>query len=134
MRTEAAFQVLTVFGFKDGQTRVEELALGDDDNVEARRDLVTTKNLSYQSFGPISLDGATQLSCRRDSQASHSELVREDKQRSVTPVNAGSALVYVLKVRAAADPLVGSESGHHQLSARNCQLSVESRQLRAIRC
>lgn len=116
MRTEAAFQVLTVFGFKDGQTRVEELALGDDDNVEARCDFVTTKNLSYQSFSPISLDGATQLSCRRDSQASHSELVREDKQRGVTPVNADSASVYVLKVRAAADPLVGSEPGHLLIS------------------
>lgn len=116
MRTEAAFQALTVLGFKDGQTRFEELALGDNDDVEARCDLVTTENLSYQSLSPISLGGATQLSCRRDSQASHSELVREDKQRSVTPKNTGSALVYALKVRAAADPLVGSKPGHFSMS------------------
>lgn len=131
MRTEAAFQVLTVFGFKDGQARVEQLAFGDDDDVETGCDFITTENLSYQSFSSISLRGATQLSCRRDPQASHSELVREDKQRGVTPVNTGSALVYVLKVRAAADPLVGPEPGHYQLSAHGSQLSVESRQLRA---
>ena len=50
-----------VIGFKGGQAGVEQLALGHDDDVEARRDLVATENLSNQSFSSISLDRAAQL-------------------------------------------------------------------------
>ena len=37
--------------------------------------VVATENLSYQSFGEVSLNGAAELLCRRDPQASHRALV-----------------------------------------------------------
>ena len=58
-----------VFGFKGGQAGVEQLSLGHDDDVEPRRDLVTTENLSNQSFSTISLDRAAQLLRGGDAQA-----------------------------------------------------------------
>jgi hypothetical protein len=103
---------VAVFGFKGGQTRVEQLALGDDDDVEARSDLVATKNLSYQSFSSISLDGSAELPRRRDPETADPKLIGQDEQRRVTPVDAGAAFVDVLKVRAPPDPLVRPEPGH----------------------
>ena len=77
MQTEAPFKAVAIFFFKDAQTGVEQLAFGDDDDVETWRDVVTTKNLSYQSFSPISLHGAAKLFRRRDAQASDGAFVRK---------------------------------------------------------
>ena len=77
MRTKAALQAVAIFGFKDGQGGAEQLAPGDDHDVEARRDVVATENLSYQSFRSISLHGAAELFRRRDAQASDRALVRK---------------------------------------------------------
>ncbi len=41
------FEQGSVIGFKNGQAGVEQLAPGDDDDVESRSDLVATENLSY---------------------------------------------------------------------------------------
>ena len=53
---ETARKVVSVVLFKGIQAGVEQFALGDDDDIESRRDLVSTKNLSNESLGPISLD------------------------------------------------------------------------------
>ncbi len=55
---EATFKCIEVISFKNSQTGVEQLALGHDNDVEARGDLVSTKDLSNQSFSAISLDRA----------------------------------------------------------------------------
>ena len=57
--TGATLDETSVFGFKNGQGGVEQVAVGDDDDVEPRGDLVATENLSYQSFGAVSPNGAT---------------------------------------------------------------------------
>ena len=72
---KASFDEVSVIGFKGAQAGVEKFALGDYDDVEPRGDLVSTKNLSNQSFGSISLNGAAEFFCRRDSKPSDAPLV-----------------------------------------------------------
>jgi len=52
---EASFNEVAVVGFKGAQAGVEKLPLGDDHDVESWGDLVSTKDLSNQSFSSISL-------------------------------------------------------------------------------
>ncbi len=93
----------SVVGFKNGQAGVEQLAFGDDDDVEAWRELVTTKNLSYQSFSAISDHGAAQLAGRGNSQPARSALIAHHEHRAVAAMDAGAALVHLLKFRAATE-------------------------------
>jgi hypothetical protein len=74
---KASFDEVSVISFKGTQAGVEKFTLGDDDDVEPRRDLVSTKNLSNQSFSSISLNRATDFLGRRDPEPSHTLLVGE---------------------------------------------------------
>ena len=65
----------SVFSFKNRQAGVEQLAVGNDDDIEPRRDLVTTEDLSYQSFRSVSLDRAADFFRRGDAQASDRLLI-----------------------------------------------------------
>jgi hypothetical protein len=121
---ETAFEAVAVFGFKDNQTGVEQFSLGDDDDVVAIRDLVTTENLSNQSFSSIPLNGPAQLAGDRDSQTSDREPVRQNEQRGVAPMDSRALFVDQLEVSAAANPLVGPEKSHGAFSGR----------LKATRC
>ena len=109
MRTETAGERGAIFGFKDTQTGVEQFAPGDDNHIETRRDLVTTEDLSYQSFSSVSYDGAAEFFGGRDAQASNRAAVWKNKQRGITAVNSRAALIDLLKFDAAADVLVGPE-------------------------
>jgi len=51
----------SILGFKDCQAGVKQFAPGDDDHVESWCDLVTTENLSNQTFSTVSLDRAAEL-------------------------------------------------------------------------
>src|SRR5262245_55986602 len=95
--TKTTFEILAIFSFKSGQGRVEQLAFGNDHDVEARRDVVTTENLSYQSFSSISLNSAAELFRRCDTQPPDCLLIREDEQRGVTSVDARPMFVDGLK-------------------------------------
>jgi hypothetical protein len=72
---KASFDEVSVISFKGAQAGVEEFTLRDDDDVESWRDLVSTKNLSNQSFGSVSLNCAADFLGRRDSESSHTPLV-----------------------------------------------------------
>lgn len=100
---------MSVIGFKRVQAGVEQIALRHDDHVEAGRDFVPTKNLSNQAFSSISPDGAAELAGRRDAEPTDAELVREQKDRGVAAVNFDTAVVHLLELCAAADPLGWSE-------------------------
>jgi hypothetical protein len=108
MRASAArtLQELSVFGFKNGQAGVEQLALGHDDHVVAGRDFVQTENLSYQSFRSISLDRATDLPRGGDAKPAGRGLGREKEQGAEPAVHLDPVFVNLLKLRAAANPLV----------------------------
>jgi hypothetical protein len=112
---EASFDEVSVISFKGAQAGVEELTLGDHDDVESRRDLVSTKNLSNQSFSSISLNCAADFFGRRDPESSHAPLVGEQKDRAVAAVDANTALVHPLELRPAADMFDWAESQSYSL-------------------
>ena len=102
--THATLDEASVFCFKDGQAGVEQVAVGDDDDVEPGSDLVATENLSYQSFGSVSPDRAAKLFRRRDTQTPDPTIVCENERRAVSPAKPNAALVHALELDAAADP------------------------------
>ena len=137
LRVASACEYGTVVGFKSCQAGFEQFTSRDNHNVEAGRDLVTTENLSYQSFGEISLDGVAQFFCRRDSQATRCLVVGQDEERAVATANPGAALVDLFEVRAMPDPFVPPKARiGFQLSAHSFQpaLTADNCQLNAIRC
>src|SRR3954469_5420822 len=86
--TNSAFEGGAVIGFKGVQAGVEQLALWNDDDVESGSEFVATENLSNQSLGSITHDGAAELSGRRDSQPAYARLIGEEEQRAVSAVYA----------------------------------------------
>jgi hypothetical protein len=108
---------VAVIGFKDDQAGVEQRSLRYDDHVETGRDLVSTENLSNQSFSSIPLDGASKLPGGGNAKPSHREVVRGHEQHAVAAVDADSVFVYVLKFDAPADPFVATKSHRLQLEA-----------------
>ena len=88
-----------VIGFKGGQAGVEQVALRDDDHVEPRRDLVTTENLSNQSFRSISLNGSPELPRGGDPQPADVAAVRQDEQGAVAAMDPDALFVDLLELR-----------------------------------
>ena len=106
---KTALNGLAIVSFKNGQRGVEQLALGDDDDVEALRDLIPTENISNQSFSTVSLNGSAELLRSGDAQTPHRALVGKDEHRREPPVDAGAAFIDFLKLGAAPDALVRPE-------------------------
>ena len=100
---EGSLDRVSVIGFKGCQAGVEQLALRDDDDVEARRELVTTENLSNQTFSAVSDDCAAQLARGGNPQPADRPFVPHDEHGAVTAVDADAALVNLLKIGAAAN-------------------------------
>jgi hypothetical protein len=109
---ESAGESGAIFGFKGRQARVEELSAGHDHNIEARRDLISTKNLSNQTLSAISDDRSAKSLCCRNAEPARGEPIRLREQRVITAGNATSMLVDVLKIRVFADPLGRAERCH----------------------
>jgi len=121
MGTNTAFKAVAIVGFKNGQCGVEHLALGDDDDIKPRRDVVTTENLSYQSFSSVPLNGSAELFRRRDAQTSDRAVVGQDEHGRVAPMNSGAAFIDFLKLGAAADTFVRPEPRQMGLFAADGQ-------------
>lgn len=100
---------MAVISFKNSQAGAEELTLWHHDDIVARRDLVETENLSYQSFSAIPHDGTAQLSGGRDAEASHIEPVGQYEQRGVAPPDASTPFIGELEFRSSANPLDRAE-------------------------
>ena len=100
---KASFDEVSVISFKGAQAGVEELALGDDDDVVSGGDLVSTENLSNQSFSSISLDRAADFPRRRNPESSHAQFVGQKKDRAVAAVDSNAPLVDLLELRTPAD-------------------------------
>jgi len=113
--TEASFDEVSVISFKDAQAGVEIFAFGNDDDVESWRDFVPTKYLSNQSFSPVSLDRAADLSRRRNPEPSHALISGKDEHRAVAAVQANAPLVDLLEFRPAADVFGWTESQSYSL-------------------
>jgi hypothetical protein len=89
---------------------LQQLPSWHDDDIESRRDLVTAKNVSYQSFSTISLDGAAQLFRRRDPQPPDSEAVGQHEDRAVAAVNPDALIVDLFELGAAANPFIETQA------------------------
>ena len=107
--TETPFDVAAVFDLKGSQTGVEQLALGNHDDVKARRNLVTAENLSNQAFRSISLNRAPQALGGGDPQPANRQLVRQHEQGGKTAMNPGATFVHLLKFGPTADVFVWLE-------------------------
>jgi len=106
---DPAFEQVSVVGFKGVQAGVEQFAPGHYDDVEPTGDLVTTENLSNQSFSSISYDGSPELPGGRDAQPSHPERICQDEDRAVATLDSDAPFVDLLELRAPADPFGGAE-------------------------
>jgi hypothetical protein len=104
--------VAAVFDLKGSQTGVEQLALGNHDDVKARRNLVTAENLSNQTFRSISLNRAPQALGGGDPQPANRQLVRQNEQRGKAAMNPGATFVNLLKFGSTADVFVWPETSH----------------------
>ena len=100
MRASATrtLQEFSVFGFKNSQAGVEQLAFRHHDDVVALGDLVQTENLSYQPFRAISLNRSAELLRRRDPQPSDRAVDRQHEQRAVASMDLDAAFVDLLEV------------------------------------
>jgi|SRR5262245_15166661 len=115
--TCCAFEGGSVIGFKDGKGGVKQVALRNYDDVIAPGDLVTAKNFSNQSLGPVTLDRAAELSRGCDPKPPDFMAVWQDEQRAVSAVDARPARVHCLKIRSTANPLGGTKPGHWRIPA-----------------
>src|SRR5258705_6651910 len=104
--SKTAFEVVAVFTFQGRQARAEQLALGDDDDVKARRDLVTPEYFSNQTLRAVPHDRASQPFRRGDAEPADRQRVRQQEQRGEAAMNTNAALVHLLEFDAAADVFV----------------------------
>jgi len=98
-----------IFSFKSSQARCEELAAGNHHDIEARRDIISTKNLSNQTLSAISDDRAAQALRSRDAQPADIQPVRLREYRVGAARNADAMVVDVLKIGVSPDPLARAE-------------------------
>lgn len=112
---QASFDEVSVISFKDTQAGVEEFTLGDYDDIESWRDFVSTKYLSNQSFSSISLNRAADLSGRRNPEPPKTPLVGQHEDRAVAAVDANTALVDLLELRATTDVFDWTEPQSYSL-------------------
>jgi len=99
----STFDETSIFGFKNSQAGVEQIARRYYHDVVAYRDLVATENLSYQAFGAISPNGATQFFRRRNTEPPDPAVVGQDEGRAVAAPKPDAAVVYALELGAPPD-------------------------------
>jgi hypothetical protein len=107
---ESTFERDAVVGFKNSQAGFEQPSPGHNDDVEPWRDLIMSENLSYQPFSSISLHGAAEFLRRGYAQAPRFLMIGQEEDGAEPSVNSGAVLVNLLKIAAAPDSLVGTES------------------------
>ena len=100
---EASFDEVSVISFKGAQAGGEKFPLRNDDDVESLGDLVSSKNLSNQSFSSVSLDRVADLPGRRNPEPSHRPVVGQHEHRGVAAVDPNPTLVDLLELRALAN-------------------------------
>ena len=124
MAAKALSDGLAIFGFKGSQADVEHLALRHDDHVEAWRNLVSTEDLSNQSFSSISLDSGPKLLGCRDAEPAKVSIAGEDKNREIAPAYTGTTLVNQLEISATTYVLVTPETSRRHPVRRYSSLTV----------
>jgi hypothetical protein len=114
---ETSRKIVTVVLFKSIQTGVEQIALGNDNHIESRRNLVSTKDLSNESFSPIPLNRPTQLARSGDTQPADRQRIGPREEGAVTAMNPTAVLIDLQELGAAANALVCLETHSAALEA-----------------
>jgi hypothetical protein len=114
-RSKPALEGGSVIGFKDGEACPKELALGYDHDVESRRDVIMTEDLSYQSFSAVSLNRTAELLGCCHAQPPNRHLVRSHKQRAKPGMNPRPRFIDRLKLCVTPDPLTRPECQPYSL-------------------
>jgi hypothetical protein len=115
---ETAFDVLTEFELKGSQAGLDEFPPRNHDNIDARRQLVATKDFSNEPFRFVSHNGAAQLSRGGDSESTPTKSVGAGKHREEPAVYLAAPIVDFLVLGSMADTLVPLKrrwhlTGHH---------------------
>jgi len=71
----------------------------------AGSNLVVTKDLANEPFRAVSNHRASQLLRGSNAETADAALIGQDENRTVPAVDAGTALIYLLKFRVTTDPL-----------------------------
>jgi hypothetical protein len=108
--SKTSFEVVAVFTFKSRQARVEQFALGDDDDVKARRDLVTPEHFADEALRAVPLDRSSQPFRRGNTQSAYCQCIRQCEERRQATLHASPSLVHLLKLGAAPDAFGRSET------------------------
>jgi hypothetical protein len=98
-----------VVAFKAGEFGREELAFGDDHDIDAWAWLVTAEQLSRTPFRAIPDNRAAKLSGRRDPEPAHGKTRVQEKHRHEAAPQLEPLLIDPLEVRPTSDPLAGLE-------------------------
>jgi hypothetical protein len=101
----------SIIGFKDRQGGVKQFAFWHYDDVVPRPYLISTKNLSDQSFSSISLDGITEFSCGCDSEPGGTpRAANQHERRAESSVSTDAPCVDLLKFSTPVHPLRGTQT------------------------
>src|SRR5262249_12590613 len=111
-RPSGAFELVEVIALKGCQAGVEQFPLGHDNDIEPRRDLVATKNLSNQTFRSVSRDRPAKLARGRDTQPRVRQLVGQQEEREIPAMRPGPAVVNPLEIGADQNPFTAAQAGH----------------------
>lgn len=103
---------VAVLAFNGCQAGVEQFSLGDDDHVKPRRDLVPTKNLSYESFRSISLYGAAEPPRGGDTQPADLVPGCPHEHGRQAPMGSRAVGIDLLKLCSASDAFRRPETCH----------------------
>jgi hypothetical protein len=99
-----------VVGFKARKGGIEHFPARNDDDVEARGSVLTTKYLPTQALDAVSIDRGPNFSRRRYTEPSRGSAIRQQEQGHEPAVNACSCFVNTLEVHPAPNTPGGRQS------------------------
>jgi len=99
----------SIIGFKSAQGGVYQFATRDDDDVEARDNLVATKHFSYESLRSIPDNRTTDFARGGDAQPPERPLVGQEEHGAITTRDSNAVFIDALEFRAVPDTFVRAE-------------------------
>ena len=111
------FDVCTVFTLKGSQAGIQQLALRNNDEIEAGHDLMTTEHLTNEAFCSVAINRSPESLARGNSQSPDRELVFQNEHDGEAAVDLRPALVHSLEFRVPANVFVSPKARHKLLES-----------------
>ena len=103
-----------VISFKAGKTRLQQVGLGNDDDIEARCRGIPPEQLADETLGPVSDNRGAKLSCSRNTESTPITAVWRHKQSHEPAPQPQAVFIRPLKLRTPPDPLVSRKALRHR--------------------